>query len=859
MISLRKLTWFFPLLCAPLFAAEPLVILNGNIYTANTKAPRAEAAIAVDGRITFVGTTAEARKRAPRNAQTLDLRGLTVFPGLTDAHAHLDGIGERELSFNVEGASSLADLKQRVRERHEKTKAGEWIAGSGWIESRWTPAAFPTKAAIDEVAGDRPVILWRVDGHAALANSRALALAGVDRNTPDPAGGSILKDAATGEPTGMLIDNAMDLVSKLVPKPTQEQITERLEVGAARSVRLGWTQLQIAGNDYGEVDKLCRLYKEGKVKLRLYNAIQGPGADADRLLKEGPSLNHCSDRFTVRGIKLYIDGALGSRGAALLEPYSDAPGNKGLVVVEPQSLIPLLTTALKRGVQVETHAIGDRGNRIVLDLYQHAFAAVPAKERAVAEPRWRIEHAQHLTAADIPRFKKLGVIASMQPSGAISDMYFAPSRLGPERLPFAYAWKALLDTGAVVVAGSDAPVEKGDPIIEFYAAAVRRSQDGFSDANWHRELRVSREQALHMLSIGPAYAAFQEKDRGSIEVGKQADFTVFSADLMTIPDAEILKARVVKTIIAGEVAYSEEAASQPSAARTDCDRACLEGLVDQYLEALVRKDPTRVAWAPNARFTENNVELAVGDGLWATISKLGDYRLKVADTLTGQAGFFGVVEETVDTSAFAMRLKIENRRILEAETIIVRLADMGSLGGGANPFQKAVFADKPVFHQVLTAAERRPRERLISVADGYFDTLQLNDGVLFTEFDPACVRVENGVQTTGNPAKPLGEISALGCADQFKLGYYRYDDRLRARRFPLVDEERGLVLASAFIDHAGTLGKYTLTDGKVVESPLRRPHTFYLIELFKIRDGRILQIEAAFTTVPYRMPSPWKP
>lgn len=293
--------------------------------------------------------------------------------------------------------------------------------------------------------------------------------------------------------------------------------------------------------------------------------------------------------------------------------------------------------------------------------------------------------------------------------------------------------------------------------------------------------------------------------------------------------------------------------------QSDCNRACLEGLVDQYLDALVRKDPTRLPWAPGARFTENNVELEVGDGLWATISALGAYRLKVADPASGQAAFFGVVQETVDASAFALRMKIEGRRIAEVETLVVRLADMGALGGGVNPFAKAVFADKPVLQQSLAPAERRARERMISIADGYFDTLQLNDGALFTEFDPACARVENGVQTTGNPARPLGEISALGCADQFKLGYYRYDDRLRARRFPLVDEERGLVLASAFIDHAGRVGRYTLTDGRVVESPLRRPHTFYLIELFKIRDGKILQIEAAFTTVPYRMPSPWKP
>src|SRR6185436_19120825 len=247
---------------------------------------------------------------------------------------------------------------------------------------------------------------------------------------------------------------------------------------------------------------------------------------------------------------------LGSRGAALLAPYSDSPSSTGLLVNQPEALAPILREALKRGIQIETHAIGDRGNRLVLDLYEQAFAAVPAKDRAVAEPRWRVEHAQILSPQDIPRFAKLGVIASMQPSHAIGDLFFAPARLGPDRLVGAYAWKSLLDSGAVIVAGSDAPVEAGDPRIEFYAAVARRSLDGKADANWHLEQRVSRQQALKMLTLAPAYAAFQEKERGSIEVGKQADFTVFASDLMRIPDRDILSARVAMTIIGGEVAYS---------------------------------------------------------------------------------------------------------------------------------------------------------------------------------------------------------------------------------------------------------------------------------------------------------------
>jgi hypothetical protein len=289
----------------------------------------------------------------------------------------------------------------------------------------------------------------------------------------------------------------------------------------------------------------------------------------------------------------------------------------------------------------------------------------------------------------------------------------------------------------------------------------------------------------------------------------------------------------------------------------DCDRACLYDLVDRYLAALVRKDPAGVPWADRVMFTENNVVLEIGDGLWGTITGLGDYELKFADVAHGQVGFFGVVQETQDSSGYAMRMKIEDRRIAEVETIVIRVADMGGIGGGPNPFANGKFEDKPILLEDVPVAQRRPRERLISVADGYFDTLQLNDGVLFTQFDKDCNRVENGVQTTNNPSATLFAIARLGCEEQFRLGFYRYDDRLRARRFPLVDDERGLVLGAGFIDHSGRLGTYTLTDGTTVESPIRRPHSFCLLELFKIQDGKIRQIEAVFVNVPYHMPSPW--
>jgi predicted amidohydrolase YtcJ len=534
--------------------AASLVVINGSIYTANDAQPRAEAIIADEGRITFVGSTAEALRRAPKQAERIDLQGRALFPGFTDSHAHLSGIGERELSFNLEGTTSVADLQARLRRRAAEAKPGQWITGRGWIESRWTPAEFPTRTDLDAAVADHPVLLERADGHAVVANSAALKLAGIDRSTVDPAGGQILRDPKTHEPTGMIVDTAVDLVRRLVPPPTEADQMRALEVGAQRSVRLGWTQLHIAGNSFKEVDLIRRLCAQGKFKLRVYDAIGGPGPDADRLLASGASNDECGGRLTIRGIKLYIDGALGSRGAALLAPYSDAPDSQGLLVNREADLYPVLVSALRRGIQIETHAIGDRGNRIMLDLYEKAFRAVPAAQRAVAEPRWRIEHAQILDSGDIPRFGRLGVIASMQPSHAISDLFFAPSRLGPQRLSGAYAWRSLIDSGAIVVGGSDAPVERGEPLIEFYAAVVRRSLEGFADENWHREeQRLSREQALKMFTLGPAYAAFQEKDKGSIEVGKRADFTVFATDIMQIPETEILKSRAVMTVIGGEV------------------------------------------------------------------------------------------------------------------------------------------------------------------------------------------------------------------------------------------------------------------------------------------------------------------
>jgi predicted amidohydrolase YtcJ len=355
----------------------------------------------------------------------------------------------------------------------------------------------------------------------------------------------------------MLIDHAQELVDKAIPAPTRAEEDQAFLLGVQREVSLGWCEIQNAGSRKQEIDIIRGALAANKIPLRIYNAVYGPGADAESFLNAGAAINEYGHRFTQRTLKVVFDGALGSRGAALLKPYSDRPDTSGFLREKPEELRPMFRKALERGIQVETHAIGDRANRLILDLYEEAFNAVPPDKRPSSgnDVRWRVEHAQNLDAADLPRFAKLGVIASMQPSHAISDLFFAPSRLGMERLAGAYAWKSLLKSAAIVCGGSDAPVERGEPMIEFYAAVARKSIKGESGEGWHPEQAVSREEALKMFTLWPAYAAFEESDKGTIEVGKLADFTVLSNDIMKIPESEILKTRCEMTVIGGKVAF----------------------------------------------------------------------------------------------------------------------------------------------------------------------------------------------------------------------------------------------------------------------------------------------------------------
>jgi predicted amidohydrolase YtcJ len=533
-----------------------LIFVNGNVYTANERQPHAEAIAVKQGRIVFVGSNEEVKKLKRDRTRVMDLREHTVVPGLTDSHCHIFGIGEREMTLNLEGTNTLEDFLRKVKARVAQMAKGKWITGRGWIETFWKPPEFPARQDLDAVAPDNPVFLTRADGHAAIANTAALKIAKIDKNTPNPFGGEILKDKKSGEPNGMLLDNAQDLVAKNIPKPSQAEREQALLTGINREIGLGWCEIQNAGSHKEDVDLIKKALDGGKIKIRFINCVYGPGEDAQNLVKEGATLNAFNHHFTQRTIKVVFDGALGSRGAALLKPYSDAPETSGYLTEKPEDLKPMFEEALRRGLQVETHAIGDRANRTILDLYENAFKAVPPEQRKIREPRWRVEHAQIVDPADIPRFAKLGVIPSMQPSHAISDLFFAPARLGLDRLAGAYAWQSFLKSGAIICGGSDAPVERGDPMIEFYAAVARKSVRGESGEGWHPEQAVSREQALKMFTIWPAYAAFEEKDKGSIEVGKLADFTVLSNDIMKIPESEILKTRGEMTVIGGEILYA---------------------------------------------------------------------------------------------------------------------------------------------------------------------------------------------------------------------------------------------------------------------------------------------------------------
>lgn len=527
-----------------------LVIVNATVYTVDPKNPLARSIAVKNGRIQSVGDMAV--DECP-GAIRLDLGGAFVYPGFTDSHFHLLEAGYRELTLDLRAATSREDAMAKVRAHAQQAAPGQWVEGVGWIEKYWPEPGFPTRHDVDAVSAGHPVILRRSDGHTILVNTKALQLAGIDKDFPDPSNGIIQREP-DGSPNGILIDGAMALVTSIIPAKSDAEDQAALELAIRRNVRLGWTQTQNAGGSDRELRLLEQLRAEGKLLHRLYYALDDEKS-ITRLIAAGARVD--PDAYlTVRTIKVFADGALGSRGAALKEDYAD-DDSKGLMFYTREQIMPTLVGALRNGIQVETHAIGDLANSTVLDWYEEAFRRVPVGERALPEPRWRIEHVQVIDPVDQTRLAPLGVIPSMQPSHAIGDLYFAPDRLGPDRIARAYVWRGLIEKGLIIAGGSDAPVEVGDPRIEFYAAIERRDLNGYSNDDWHREQAVSREMALKMFTIWPAYAAFQETIRGSIEVGKLADFTVFDRDLMQVPPSQILAAQLLMTIVDGEVVYQK--------------------------------------------------------------------------------------------------------------------------------------------------------------------------------------------------------------------------------------------------------------------------------------------------------------
>ncbi|KAA3662773.1 MAG: amidohydrolase [Calditrichaeota bacterium] len=531
------------------------IFYNGQIYTVDANFTVAEAIVVEDETIIFVGATYDAMKFADSNTKQVDLQGKTVVPGLTDSHCHFLGIGKRAYYLNLDGSISLQDFLDRIRTEVEQKTDDDWIIGRGWIEEDWPEKKFPSSYDLDKISQTHPMLLTRADGHAIVANSKAIQLAGITHTTPDPAGGRIERDVKTGKATGIFIDNAIDLIRSIAPSDTTPDMVRKFALEAQKvSFQYGLTQLHDMGIEWPRVEILKEMYESGELKIRLQCYISDIGDNPDTLFKNGAEVGLYKNRLNIRGIKCYMDGALGSRGAALLKPYSDT-GGSGLILTKENELYPLIREATEKGIQVATHAIGDRGNRLALDLYEKALQEIPADLRVNADPRHRIEHAQIVAPEDIPRFQALGIIPSMQPSHAIGDLHWAVRRLGKDRMLRGYAWRTLVDSGCILPGGSDAPVEEGNPMIEFYAATVRKDTTGFSTEDWHRDLRLSRKEALQMFTSWAAYSVFEENVRGNIEKGKLADFTVLEKDLMTCPEEELFKVGVEMTVVGGEIVY----------------------------------------------------------------------------------------------------------------------------------------------------------------------------------------------------------------------------------------------------------------------------------------------------------------
>ncbi len=548
--SLAALAFLTPAAVAQQAPAAPadLVVTNGRIYTADGARPVVDAIAIRGGRIVFAGDRNGARALTGAATQVLDLQGRTAIPGMTDAHGHVAGLGQSLQNVDLVGTTSYDQVIARVVEKARTTPKGQWITGRGWDQNDWGDTRWPTLDALSRAVPDHPVWLERIDGHAALGNALALQKAGVTKDTRDPSGGQVLRDAQ-GNPSGVFVDNAQGLVERAIPAATRAQVKEAIKLAIEEMHKWGLTGIHDAGASATVLELYEELGREGALDIRMYAMISDDARTIDAWFRRGPQSGLYDGMLWVRSIKLYQDGALGSRGAALLEPYADAAGN-GLLVSAPEHIQDVATRALRAGFQVNTHAIGDRGNRLVLDSYEAALKAAPT-----ADHRFRVEHAQIIHSDDIPRFAALGVIPSMQASHQTSDMYWAGVRLGETRLRGAYAWRSLLDAGSIIPNGSDFPVEYVNPLISFHSAVSRQDARNWPAGGWYPEQRMTRDEALKSMSLWPAYAAFQEAELGSLTPGKRADFVVLDQDIMRVPDAMLLDTHVLSTWVGGRKVY----------------------------------------------------------------------------------------------------------------------------------------------------------------------------------------------------------------------------------------------------------------------------------------------------------------
>jgi predicted amidohydrolase YtcJ len=521
-----------------------LIVRNARIYTVDSRTPTASA-IAVRGRkIAAVGDDLNAFEGAA--TKVIDAKGATIIPGLIDSHGHVTGLGASLEMLDLRGATSEAEIAGKVKAAAAKAAPGEWILGRGWDQNLWTTKQFPTAASITDAAPKNPVALTRIDGHASWVNRAAIDAADVNAGTKDPDGGRVMRDGG-GRPAGVFIDTAQELVRRKIPPPSPEQVLRQISRALAECARLGLTSVHDAGVTEAEITAYHALQQQGKMPVKVYAMLSNSPALVDKWLARGPELG---EFFTVRSIKVYADGALGSRGAALLAPYADEKGSTGLVITGQAAIQAVAVKAAARGFQVNTHAIGDRGNRETLDAYAAAL-------KGPNDKRFRVEHAQMIAPEDFAKFQKFSIIASMQPTHATSDMGWAADRLGPERVKGAYAWQTLMKLGVHLASGSDFPVELANPIDGFYAAVTRQDKQSKPAGGWYPEQRLSREEALRSWTLEGAYAAFEENSKGSLAPGKAADFVMLSNDIMTVPEAEILRTKVTMTVVDGKIVHQE--------------------------------------------------------------------------------------------------------------------------------------------------------------------------------------------------------------------------------------------------------------------------------------------------------------